>query len=167
MRCSSRMTGRRGMGCTWRMGCGISCRMIRRFWTAPSRGWGFCGRRRRRGRGRCMRMRECFRGGLASRRVRRFLREDGTQRVTSTIYSPVCGGGRGQRLIRRRAIRLRRRRRSIVCASMRQGIGNLTWQAENVGGTRALPAGFNLVAGLLRGPDLELYAVEEYQLAAE
>ena len=86
-----------GHGVHIAMGCGITCRTIRRCWTAPSRGWEFCGRRRRRERGRCMRMGDCLRGGMASRRMRRCLREDGTQRVTSTVYNPVYGGP-GQRV---------------------------------------------------------------------
>jgi hypothetical protein len=72
------------------------------------------------------------------------LREDGTQRLTSTIYSPVCGAAGGGGF------------NSTTCNpftsatpihSMREfspHIGNLTWEAENVGGTRMLPAGFNL-----------------------
>ena len=71
------------------------------------------------------------------------LREDGTQRVTSTIYSPTCGATNSSFS-------------STTCSpftnatpihSMRAyspHFGDLTWAAENVGGTRALPAGFNL-----------------------
>jgi len=71
-------------------------------------------------------------------------REDGTQRVTSTIYSPVCGGVADASFS------------TATCSpftgatpihSIREWaphIGNLTWAAENVGGTRTLPAGFNL-----------------------
>jgi hypothetical protein len=68
------------------------------------------------------------------------LREDGTQRVTSTIYNPVCSGAF----------------HSTSCDpftgatpihSLREyapHISDLTWGAENIGGTRAAPLGFNL-----------------------
>jgi hypothetical protein len=67
------------------------------------------------------------------------LREDGTARVTSTVYNPVycnpattnCNPLAGATPIH----------------SVREfapHIGNVSWGAENVGGTRALPHGFNL-----------------------
>lgn len=60
------------------------------------------------------------------------LREDGTDRVTSTIYNPVYGnpfaGATPIHSIRTEA----------------PGLGNLTWGGENVGGTRSLPGGWNL-----------------------
>jgi hypothetical protein len=72
------------------------------------------------------------------------LREDGTQRVTSTIYSPGCGaaGGGGFNPATCNPFT-----GATPIHSMREfspHIGNLTWVAENVGGTRTLPAGFNL-----------------------
>ena len=70
------------------------------------------------------------------------LREEGTQRVTSTIYSPVCGDGTAFNPATCNPFT-----EATPIQSMRAyapGIGNLTWAAENVGGTRALPAGFNL-----------------------
>ena len=38
-----------GMACMLRMEFGISCRTIRRFWIRRRRGWGFCGRRTKKG----------------------------------------------------------------------------------------------------------------------
>ncbi len=73
------------------------------------------------------------------------LREDGTQRVTSTIYSPACGGA-GSSFS------------TTTCNPFMNGtpihsmrtyaphFGDLTWAAENFGGTRTLPVGFNLSA---------------------
>jgi hypothetical protein len=72
------------------------------------------------------------------------LREDGTQRVTSTIYSPVCGGGATAVFS---ATTCNPFTGATPIHSLREyapHMTNLTWQAENVGGTRALPAGFNL-----------------------
>jgi len=60
------------------------------------------------------------------------LREDGVERVTSTVYNPIYGDPfRGATPIH----------------SARQfapGLTNLTWSAENIGGTRMLPHGFNV-----------------------
>jgi hypothetical protein len=67
-------------------------------------------------------------------------REDGTQRVTSTIYNPVCGGVFS-------ALTCHPFTGATPIHSMREfapHIADLTWAAENVGGTRTLPAGFNL-----------------------
>jgi Carboxypeptidase regulatory-like domain len=70
-------------------------------------------------------------------------REDGTERVTSTIYSPVCGGaGTAFDPATCNPFML-----ATPIHSMREyapHFGDLTWAAENVGGTRVLPAGFNL-----------------------
>ncbi len=74
------------------------------------------------------------------------LREDGTERVTSTIYNPVCDGAAGSTFSPAtcdpftEATPIHSRREFAA------GIGNLTWVAENVGGTKTLPAGFNLSA---------------------
>jgi hypothetical protein len=68
------------------------------------------------------------------------LREDGTQRGTSTIYTPGCSGAFSAATCNPFA-------GATPIFSERQfapHIGNLTWGAENVGGTRALPAGFNV-----------------------
>jgi hypothetical protein len=62
------------------------------------------------------------------------LREDGVHRVTSTVYNPVYDNP----LVG-----------ATVIHSMREfnpHIGNLTWAAENIGGTRALTLGLNLSA---------------------
>ena len=60
------------------------------------------------------------------------LREDGVERVTSIVYNPVYGnplqGATPIHSVREIAPHLT----------------NLTWQAENIGGTRALPGGWNL-----------------------
>jgi Carboxypeptidase regulatory-like domain len=61
-------------------------------------------------------------------------REDGVARVTSTVYNPVYGSPFTG---------------ATPIHSMREfapHIINLTWQAENVGGTRVLPGGWNLSA---------------------
>lgn len=67
------------------------------------------------------------------------LREDGVHRVTSTVYSPVYGdpflGATPIHSLR-------------VFAPH---ITNLTWAAENIGGTRSLPRGFNVSADFYVG----------------
>jgi hypothetical protein len=85
-----------------------------------------------------------FSGRFSESTEAEVLREDGTQRVTSTIYNPVCGGVAGSGF------------NPTACSpftgatpihSLREyapHLGNSTWVAENVGGTRTLPAGFNL-----------------------
>jgi hypothetical protein len=60
------------------------------------------------------------------------LREDGVNRVTSTIYDPVYGNPFAG---------------ATVIHSVREyapHMTNLTWIGENIGGTRALPHGWNL-----------------------
>ena len=62
------------------------------------------------------------------------LREDGTARITSTVYNPVYGNPFLN---------------ATTIHSMRQfspHLTNLTWAAENIGGTRSLPRGWNLSA---------------------
>ena len=61
------------------------------------------------------------------------LREDGVHRVTSTVYSPVSS--------------LNPLVGATVIHSIRQfnpKIANINWAAENIGGTRSLPKGWNL-----------------------
>ena len=70
-------------------------------------------------------------------------REDGTQRVTSTIYSPVCGGT-GTAFNPSTCNPFTQATPIHSMRAYAPGITNLTWAAENVGGTRVLPAGFNL-----------------------
>ncbi len=70
------------------------------------------------------------------------LREDGTARVTSTIYNPVCVGVFDPSTCNPFA-------GASPIHSLREyapHIGNLTWAAENIGGTRTLPHGWNLSA---------------------
>ena len=73
-----------------------------------------------------------FAGQYGSSTNAEVLREDGVHRVTSTVYNPVYGNpflG------------------ATPIYSMREyspHISNLLWAAENIGGTRALPYGFNL-----------------------
>jgi hypothetical protein len=62
------------------------------------------------------------------------LREDGMKRVTSIVYNPVYGNPFAG---------------ATPIHSMRSiapHLTNLSWQAENIGGTRALPGGWNLSA---------------------
>ena len=59
-------------------------------------------------------------------------RMNGIDRITSTIYSPIFGNPFAG---------------ATPIHSIRQyapGLSNLTWAAENIGGTRALPKGWNL-----------------------
>jgi hypothetical protein len=70
------------------------------------------------------------------------LREDGTQRVTSTIYSPVCGGT-GTVFSPTTCSPFTEATPIYSMRTYAPHVGNLTWAAENVGGTRVLPAGFN------------------------
>ncbi len=66
-------------------------------------------------------------------------REDGVQRVTSTIYNAAYGNPFAG---------------ATPIHSIRQyqpKIGSLLWQAENIGGTRALPGGWNVSADLYLG----------------
>jgi Carboxypeptidase regulatory-like domain len=62
------------------------------------------------------------------------LREDGAARITSTVYNPVYGNPFQS---------------ATPIYSRRQfasHIGNVSWGAENIGGTRSLPHGWNLSA---------------------
>ncbi|MDP9038900.1 MAG: carboxypeptidase-like regulatory domain-containing protein [Acidobacteriota bacterium] len=59
-------------------------------------------------------------------------REDGAERVTSLVYNPVYGDPFAG------AVPIHTRR------EFAPHVSNLSWAAENVGATRALPAGFNL-----------------------
>jgi hypothetical protein len=59
-------------------------------------------------------------------------REDGVNRITSTIYNPVYGNPSSG---------------AVPIYSIREyspHISNISWAAENIGGTRALPRGWNL-----------------------
>ncbi|MES2393636.1 MAG: TonB-dependent receptor [Acidobacteriota bacterium] len=74
------------------------------------------------------------------------LREDGVNRITSTIYSPNCPAFN--------AGTCNPFSGATVIHSLRQfspHIGNISWAAENIGGTRSLPHGFNLSADLYFG----------------
>jgi hypothetical protein len=73
-----------------------------------------------------------FSGNFGERAYAEVQREDGVQRVTSTIYNPIYGNPFAG---------------ATPIHSMRAfapHINNLTWQAENIGGTRVLPGGLNL-----------------------
>jgi hypothetical protein len=79
------------------------------------------------------------------------LREDGTQRVTSTIYSPVCGGAATAAF---NAATCNPFTDATPIHSEREyapHFGDLTWSAENIGGTRTLPQGWNLSFDYLIG----------------
>jgi hypothetical protein len=72
------------------------------------------------------------------------LREDGTQRVTSTIYNPVCGGVAGSGFDPTACSPFTGATPIHSLREYSRGMTDLTWQAENLGGTRTLPLGFNL-----------------------
>ena len=61
------------------------------------------------------------------------MREDGIHRVTSTVYNPVSAS---DPLVGATVIHSIRR--------FNPNISNLNWQAENIGGTRTFPKGWNL-----------------------
>ncbi len=73
-----------------------------------------------------------FNGRIGTGDYAEVLREDGVQRVTSTVYNPVYGNPLAG---------------ATAIHSVRQfspDISNETWGAENLGGTRTLPLGMNL-----------------------
>ena len=73
-----------------------------------------------------------FSGQMGRSFYAEMLREDGVHRVTSTVYNPVYGNpSQGGAAI-------------YTMRTLSPHLTNLTWQAENVGGTRTLPKGFNL-----------------------
>ena len=91
-----------------------------------------------------MRMRGLFSGQFRPSDEAEMLREDGTQRVTSTIYNPVCGGAATAPFSPTTCNPFTD---ATPIHSMREyapHFGNLTWAAENIGGTKTLPGGFNL-----------------------
>jgi len=73
-----------------------------------------------------------FSGRMGQSEYAELLREDGSSRVTSSVYNPVYGNPfQG----------------AVPIYSMRTlspHLSNTIWAAENIGGTRALPYGFNL-----------------------
>jgi hypothetical protein len=76
-----------------------------------------------------------FAGRYGQQDQAEILRQDGTQRVTSLVYNPVLGNPLANN--------------ATVIHSIREynpHISNLTWGAENVGGTRTLPQGWNISA---------------------
>jgi hypothetical protein len=73
------------------------------------------------------------------------LREDGTERVTSTIYSPVCGGAATASFSPATCNPFTGATPIHSLREYAPHFGNLTWQAENIGGTRTLPAGLNFM----------------------
>jgi hypothetical protein len=73
-----------------------------------------------------------FSGRMSPSTESEILREDGVNRVTSIVYNPVYGNPfAGATPIH-------------AMRTVSPHLTNLTWQAENVGGTRTLPKGFNL-----------------------
>lgn len=73
-----------------------------------------------------------FSGRFGTGEYAEVLREDGVERVTSTVYNPVYGNPLAG---------------ATAIHSVREfgpHIGNLTWGAENIGGTRTLPLGMNV-----------------------
>ena len=80
-----------------------------------------------------------FNGRFGKSDIAEVLREDGTARVTRTIYNPVYGNPTLN---------------ATPIFSLREfspHLSNLTWGAESVGGTRTLPRGFNLSANYVFG----------------
>ena len=78
------------------------------------------------------RMRACSAAAWAKSEYAELLREDGSSRVSSTVYNPVYGNPL---------------QGAVPIYSMRTlspHVTNLTWAAENIGGTRTLPYGFSL-----------------------
>ena len=73
-----------------------------------------------------------FSGRFGEKDYAEVLREDGTARVTSTVYNPVYGNP----MLGATPIQTVR--------TFSPHIQELTWALENVGGTRALPHGWNL-----------------------
>jgi hypothetical protein len=79
------------------------------------------------------------------------LREDGVRRVTSTVYNPSCPTLSSATFNPSACTPFTS---ASVIHSLRQfspHIGNTTWAAENIGGTRSLPHGWNLSADLYIG----------------
>jgi hypothetical protein len=73
-----------------------------------------------------------FAGRYGERDYAEVQREDGTARVSSTVYNPVYGNPlAGATVIR-------------TVRAYSPHVSNMTWAAENIGGTRNLPEGFNL-----------------------
>ena len=81
-----------------------------------------------------------FAGRYGKGDVAEVLREDGTSRVTSTVYNAVYCNGTASCNPEAGGTPIYSERK------FNPHISNLTWGAENIGGTRALPAGFNLSA---------------------
>jgi hypothetical protein len=82
-----------------------------------------------------------FTGQLGPRNAAEMFREDGVHRVTSTAYNPVYCGAAGSSCNPLTG--------AVAIYSMRTyapHMSTLLWAAENVGGTRALPGGWNLSA---------------------
>ncbi len=75
-----------------------------------------------------------FSGRFGQRTWAEILREDGTQRITSIIYNPIYGNP----FVGATPINSKR--------TTAPGLGNLTWAAENLGGTYAFPHGWTLSA---------------------
>ena len=73
-----------------------------------------------------------FSGRFGQRTWAEIRRMDGVERVASTVYNPTynnpLAGGTAIHSMR----------------TLAPGVGNLTWSAENVGGTKAFPHGWNL-----------------------
>ncbi len=81
-----------------------------------------------------------FAGQVSSNEYAEVLREDGVQRVTSTVYNPVFGNPFSAATVPIHSIR-----------SISPHIAQGSWAAENIGGSRQLPGGFNLSGDFLYG----------------
>ncbi|MGA7155858.1 MAG: carboxypeptidase-like regulatory domain-containing protein [Acidobacteriaceae bacterium] len=85
-----------------------------------------------------------FSGQFPESDAAEILREDGTERVTSTIYNPVCGGAAGAAFSPTTCNPFTDATPIHSKREYAPHFGDLTWAAENIGGTKKLPAGFNL-----------------------
>jgi hypothetical protein len=85
-----------------------------------------------------------FSGRYGSAEEQEVLREDGTKRVTSTIYDPACGGAGNAAFSPTGCNPFAGATPIHSLREYAPHLGNLTWSVESVGGTRTLPAGFNL-----------------------
>lgn len=81
-----------------------------------------------------------FADRISSNDYAEILREDGVNRVTSTVYNPVYGSPFSSGSVPIHTIR-----------NFSPHITNALWSAEDVGGTRELPFGFNVSLDLVAG----------------
>ena len=81
-----------------------------------------------------------FAGNISSNEYAEVEREDGVHRITSTVYNPVFGNPFSAGAAAIHSVR-----------SFSPHISQASWGAENIGGSRQLPHGFNLSGDFLYG----------------